>query len=397
MAKIPFSNNIASERNYTFITAILFWCGLVVVSSVYMMIPLVGIFQKDFVATTSQVAWTSSVFSLFYAISCLFTGPLSDRYGRKKVILFGLATLTIITGVLGFSNSLSTLIILRGLQGIAAATFAPVAVTYISEIFPPEKRVTTVGFISSGFLLAGVVGQIFSSFFSKMYGWQSVFYIIGAIYLVTTIIVAIFLPKVNNQNHSSNLLASFKQFGSVLKIKPLLLCYLIAITLFFTFVGMYNTIGSYLSKEFGLGNQDIFSVRTVGIIGMLFSLFTGKLVNKFGILTILRTGLTLAFVGLAVLGINSNLSILIIMSVIFVTGIAITVPTVISLVGQLGNQARGAAVSLFTFFLFIGASLGPIATQALLNTGGYQLTFESLSLLLVISLVVSFLIKLSIR
>ncbi|WP_332699230.1 MFS transporter [Halalkalibacter lacteus] len=397
MTQIAISNNTAFERNYPFITAILFWCGIVVVSSVYLTIPLAGIFNEAFEATASQVAWTSSAFSLFYAIGCLFTGPLSDRYGRKRVILFGFVALTMITGVLGLSNSLSTFIIFRSLQGIAAATFPPVAVTYIVEMFPPEKRVTTIGFVSSGFLMAGVVGQIFSSFFSNVYGWQSVFYIIGLIYLLTTIIVALFIPKVDNQNHSSNLLAPFKQFGSVLTIKPLLFCYLIATTLLLTFVGMYTALGNYLSIEFGLGNQDIFFVRTVGIIGMLFSLFTGKLVNKFGILTILRVGLTLAFVGLAVLGISSNLSMLTIMSVIFVTGIAITVPTLISLVGQLGDQARGAAVSLYTFVVFIGASLGPIVAEVLLNTGSYLLTFEILALLIGIGLFASFLIKPSIR
>ncbi|MGM0922235.1 MAG: MFS transporter [Bacillota bacterium] len=397
VTQIASTNSMIYERNYSLMTAILFWCGLVVVSSVYLTIPLADIFNEVFEATAAQAAWTSSAFSLFYAIGCLFTGPLSDRYGRKRVILFGLAALTIITGVLGSANSLSALIILRSIQGIAAATFPPVAVTYIVEMFPPEKRVTAIGFVSSGFLMAGVVGQIFSSFISNMFGWQSIFYIIGVIYLITTIIVALLIPKVDNQNNDSSLLAPFKQFGSVVTIKPLLYCYLIATTLLLTFVGMYTALGNYLSIEFGLGNQDIFFVRTVGIIGMLFSPFTGKLVAKFGIQNVLRGGLILAFAGLAFLGISSNLPLLIIMSVIFVTGIAITVPTLISLVGQLGGQARGAAVSLYTSVVFIGASLGPIVAVALLNTSSYLLTFEILALLLGIGLFASFLIKPSIR
>ncbi|MDQ0857882.1 YNFM family putative membrane transporter [Bacillus sp. V2I10] len=397
MTQIASTNSMIYERNYSLMTAILFWCGLVVVSSVYLTIPLADTFNEVFEATAAQAAWTSSAFSLFYAIGCLFTAPLSDRYGRKRVILFGLAALTIITGVLGLSNSLSTLIMLRSIQGIAAATFPPVAVTYIVEMFPPEKRVTAIGFVSSGFLMAGVVGQIFSSFISNMFGWQSVFYMIGAIYLITTIIVALLIPKADNQNNDNSLLAPFKQFGSVLTIKPLLFCYIIATTLLLTFVGMYTALGSYLSIEFGLGNQDIFFVRTVGIIGMLFSPFTGKLVAEFGIQNVLRGGLTLAFAGLAFLGISSNLPLLIIMSVMFVTGIAITVPTLISLVGQLGGQARGAAVSLYTSVVFIGASLGPIMAVALLNTSSYLLTFEILALLLGIGLVASFFIKPSIR
>jgi predicted MFS family arabinose efflux permease len=230
-----------------------------------------------------------------------------------------------------------------------------------------------------------------------MFGWQSVFYIIGAIYLITTIIVALLIPNVDKQINDSSLLAPFKQFRSVLTIKPLLFCYIIATTLLLTFVGMYTALGNYLSIEFGLGNQDIFFVRTVGIIGMLVSPFTGKLVAKFGIQSVLSGGLTLAFVGLAILGISSHLPLLIIMSVIFVTGIAITVPTLISLVGQLGGQSRGAAVSLYTSVVFIGASLGPFVAVALLNTSSYLLTFEILALFLGIGLFASFLIRPGIR
>lgn len=131
MTQIASTNSTINDQNYSLMTAILFWCGLVVVSSVYLTIPLASIFNDVFDSTATQSAWTSSAFSLFYAIGCLFTGPLSDRYGRKRVILFGLVTLAIITGILGLSNSLLTLIILRSLQGIAAATFPPVVVTYI--------------------------------------------------------------------------------------------------------------------------------------------------------------------------------------------------------------------------------------------------------------------------
>lgn len=81
------------------------------------------------------------------------------------------------------------------------------------------------------------------------------------------------------------------------------------------------------------------------------------------------------------------------MSVIFVTGIAVTVPTLISLVGQLGGHARGAAVSLYVFFVFIGASLGPIVAVALLNTGSYLLTFETMALMLFIGIVISLVVK----
>ncbi|WAA09869.1 MFS transporter [Fervidibacillus albus] len=393
MSQLASTSSTMYKQNYSLMTAILFWCGLVVVSSLYLTIPLISIFADNFNITAAQAAWTGSSFSLFYAVGFLFFGPLSDRYGRKQIILFGLITLTIISPILGFVDSFPTLIILRSVQGIAAATFAPSALAYAVEMFPTEKRVTAIGFVSTGFLMAGIVGQVFASFISQQFGWQSVFYTLGVVYMFTAILATLFIPKDDNSNKKGSLLTAFKQMRAVLMKKTLLLCYVITITLLLSFVGMYTALGNYLSVEFSLSNQEILYVRSVGIVGMLLSPFAGKLVATFGIHNVLRGGVTLAVLGLAIIGISTNLSFLIIMSVIFVAGISITVPTLISLIGQLSGEVRGAAVSLYTFILFIGASLGPIVSVWFLKTGSYLLTFELLALLLGIGLPVSFFIK----
>src|SRR4051812_44813181 len=61
-------NHKTSERSYSIITAILVWCGLVVVSSLYITIPLVSVFVGAFKVSTSQAAWTGSAFSFCYAV-----------------------------------------------------------------------------------------------------------------------------------------------------------------------------------------------------------------------------------------------------------------------------------------------------------------------------------------
>ncbi|MNW00022.1 hypothetical protein D3C71_1954660 [compost metagenome] len=69
----------------------------------------------------------------------------------------------------------------------------------------------------------------------------------------------------------------------------------------------------------------------------------------------------------------------IIFSIIFVAGIALTVPTLISIIGQLGGTSRGTAVTLYTFILFIGATLGPIGAALLLQLGSIPFAFLLLS------------------
>ncbi|MBO1002443.1 MFS transporter [Pseudogracilibacillus auburnensis] len=383
----------STQPNYSLLTVILFWCGLVIVASNYLTIPLMTIFSQVFDASIAKVAWTGSAFSLFYAIGSLFSGPISDRYGRKKVILIGLLLLTVITFLLPLVSHLTWIIILRSIQGLTAASFAPVALSYVVDLFPTEKVVTTIGFISSGFLMAGIVGQIFSDFFSQKFGWQSVFYFSGGIYLFTALIVAFSLPKSMIQNVDSNLRTMFYQFRTILVQKKLILCYVITITLLLTFVAVYTVLGDFLSEKYHVDERGILSIRMLGIIGMLFAPVAGLLTRRYGLFHVLRGALSLAVIGVALLGISFNLIFAVCMSIVFVTGIALTVPTLISVVGELGGENRGAAVSFYAFILFIGTSLGPIIAVLLLKFGSYVIAFLSLALLLSVGLFLSFLLK----
>ncbi|GIN74223.1 MFS transporter [Bacillus sp. J14TS2] len=381
------------QPKYSLLTAVLFWCGLVVVASNYLTIPLMSIFSEDFHTSMTNVAWTGSAFSLCYAIGSLFTGPLSDRYGRKQVIVTGLLLLTLVTFILPIFSSLAWVIVWRSFQGFAAACFAPVAIAYVVDKFPPVKRVTTIGFISSSFLISAIVGQIFSSYISQQFNWQSVFYYFGGIYLITTLLVLSLLPKTAIGQAENNLKLMLTQFYRLLTDKSLIQVYSIAITLLLTFVAFYTILGEYLTEEFTMSSDGILYVRIIGIIGMLFAPFAGKLTNQFGLMNILRGALIIAVIGSLIIGISSHLVFLVLMSIVFVTGIALTVPTLISLVGQLGGKNHGAAVSLYTFILFIGASLGPIIAVFLLKIASYGMAFVCLALLLGISLIISFCIK----
>lgn len=384
----------AVQRNYSLMTIILCWSGLVVMSSLYVTIPLISVFAQLFSISTTEAAAAGSTFSIGFAIGCLIYGALSDKYGRKTVIFVGLLFLTIISLLLGSVHQFPWILILRGFQGAAAATFSPVALAYAVEMYPVEKRVTTIGFISTGFLIAGIVGQVISSLISEQYGWNAVFYILAVIYALTATLVFFFLPKGGIHQAHANIWEPIKQIGKVFVQKQLVLCYLVAFVLLMSFVSMYTVLGSYLSQSpFNLSKQDILYVRSIGIIGMLVSPFAGRISKRVGIRVTLRGGLLLAIIGLASMGMISNLPLLVVMSILFVGGIALAVPSLVSLVGQLGGKMRGIAVSVYTFILFTGTSFGPIISLQLMKSGSYLITFILLACILCIGLLAACLIN----
>ncbi|WP_438497652.1 MFS transporter [Paenibacillus sp. IHBB 3054] len=386
-------NATGATRNYKLMTIILCWTGLVVMSSLYVTIPLITLFAQLFEISTTNAAAAGSTFSIGFAIGCLIYGALSDKYGRKTVIFAGLLFLTLISLILGTVHSFAWILGLRGLQGAAAATFSPVALAYAVEMYPAEKRVTTIGFISTGFLIAGIVGQVVSSILSEHYGWNAVFYILAVVYAVTAILVFFFLPKGGIQQAHANIWEPIKQIGKVFVQKQLVLCYLVAFVLLMSFVSMYTVLGNYLSTApYELSKQEILSVRIIGILGMLVSPFAGRISKHVGVGITLRGGLLLAIIGLASMGMISNLPLLIVMSILFVGGIALAVPSLVSLVGQVGGKMRGIAVSVYTFILFTGTSFGPIISLQLMNNASYLITFLLLACILCIGLLAACLI-----
>ncbi|NEW05705.1 MFS transporter [Paenibacillus sp. SYP-B3998] len=382
------------DRNYSLMTVILCWSGLVVMSSLYVTIPLIPMFAELFGKTPTQATAVGSTFSIGFAVGCLIYGALSDKYGRKKVICMGLIFLTVISFLLGIVDSFVGIVILRGLQGAAAATFSPVALSYAVEMYPAEKRVTTIGFISTGFLTAGIVGQVISGMISQSYGWHAVFYLLAVIYALTALLVLIFLPKGEIHQSHANIWGPIMQIGKVFAQKNLVLSYVVAFVLLMSFVSMYTVLGNYLSHSpFSLSKEQILYIRSVGVLGMLVSPFSGKLTKRFGIRPTLRSGVLLAIIGMMSFGMTSSLPFLIGMSLIFVVGIALAVPSLVSLVGQLGGKQRGIAVSVYTFILFAGTSLGPILSLYFMRSGSYAVTFILLALVLGVGLLAACLIN----
>ncbi|MFF0826329.1 MFS transporter [Brevibacillus sp. NPDC003359] len=384
------------SSNIAFITGILFSCTLVVVSSVYLTIPLIEVFANVFKVSSSHAAWSSSAFSLAFAGGGVLFGVLSDRFGRKKMMLSGLFLLTVITPLIGSVDSFSWLVALRALQGLAASMFPPSVLAYAMEMFPTQRRATIIGFISTAFLMASIVGQIYSSFVVlKLLNWSYVFYILSAAYGISSILLLFFIPNDKTQQAVGSFFTPFLRVGDIFKRKGLPLCYIVSASLFISLVGFFATLGSYLSSPlFGLSHQDILWIRAVGILGMAVSPFAGRLVTKIGVKNVLCCGLLLAGSGLGLLGFSLHIIYLISLSVVFILGISMALPALISLIGHIAGEIRAIAVSFHMFMVFIGASLGSILSIYLINDGGYLFTFEVLAGLLFLSLIVPFFIHL---
>ena len=110
-------------------------CALLVLMQLYLAIPLTPVVGQA-LASGGAAAALGTAYSLAYALGFLIFGPLSDRYGRKVILVPGMAAFAIATAALSLASSMTLVGVLRAVQGLLAASFAAVALAYIGEATP---------------------------------------------------------------------------------------------------------------------------------------------------------------------------------------------------------------------------------------------------------------------
>ncbi|UII56937.1 MFS transporter [Cytobacillus spongiae] len=325
--------------------------GIFVASNIYTLIPIYSNVAISLSVPEDHIVGAGSLFTLFYAIGLLYFGPASDKVGRRRIIVLGMLASSLSTLAVAFSTNLGTLYLFRSLQGLTLGSFAPVAFAYSFDLFSPKKRTLLLVFINTGFLMAGILGQLISSSITIKFHWDYVFYFFSICYFLLFVVSLLILPKTKTEHDQNTSL--IKTFIELLKNKQLLKCYAITFTLLFSFVALYDALARFYHGTY----DELFTIRSVGLIGAALSLFTAKLIDKYGIFTTLRAGLCIAIGSLILLTMFKGYYELMILSILFVASISLLIPTIITLIGTIGGTNRAKALSLYSFLLLTGASL----------------------------------------
>jgi len=335
--------------------------ALAVLIQLYVSIPLAGPVAAA-LGTRGVTTALASGFGLCYAIGFLVYGPLSDHFGRRPVLLWGLAVLAAATLAVGFAPSVPVLFALRALQGAAAATFAPTALALLGETLPPAKRAGAIGAMSVAFLAAGIIGQVVAAMVATSFGWRWVFYggavVLGALALLLVRVI----PGVRHPLWHSSLAARYAHLARFAARPTSLLMSLGHLMILGGFVAMYTLLGPHLAAE-GLHPQQVLLARAAALPAMFLSLAAGRLTRRLGAAGCAAIAYGLAAVGLGLEALTAGTPVaLTLASVVFVAGVSLAVPTLITLWGEASAPHRGIGMAVNGFVLFLGASLGPYVT-----------------------------------
>ncbi|HEY2777755.1 MAG TPA: MDR family MFS transporter [Gaiellaceae bacterium] len=137
----------------------------------------------------SLFPWIFSIYLLTQAVTVPIYGRLSDVFGRKPVLLFGVAGFLVGSILCAVAWSMVTLIIFRGLQGLAAGAILPTTTTIVGDLYEPAERGKVQGWISSVWGVSAILGPTLGGFFAEYWTWRGIFWLnlpigVGAAWLI---------------------------------------------------------------------------------------------------------------------------------------------------------------------------------------------------------------------
>src|SRR5438874_6342897 len=150
---------------------------------------------RELHASTSDLQWIVDAYSLVFAALLLAAGSLSDRVGRKGVLLAGLAVFGLASLAGGFTDSPGQLIVARGVMGLGAALIFPATLSLISNVFVERReRARAIGLWGASAGVAIALGPIVGGWLLEHFSWASIFFAMAPVAAVAAALVARTVP-----------------------------------------------------------------------------------------------------------------------------------------------------------------------------------------------------------
>ncbi|MEU7874767.1 MFS transporter [Dactylosporangium sp. NPDC049140] len=154
---------------------------------------------RELGATTTQLQWVVDAYNLVFAALLLSSGSLSDRFGRKGMLMAGLLVFGVASYIGGYATSPAQLIAARAVMGLGAAMTFPATLSLLIGVFTSRKeRAVAIGLWGATAGLAIALGPIAGGYLLAHYNWSSIFYVLGPVSLVVIALTALFVPRARN-------------------------------------------------------------------------------------------------------------------------------------------------------------------------------------------------------
>ncbi len=336
-------------------------------------IPILPLYAEGshFHATVLQLGWLVGIFSLMQLIMAPVIGKISDRIGRKPVLIFSIFCTSIGFLIMGAASSLWMLFLARMIAGASGGNIAT-AQACIADITPADERSKSMGFVGAAFGLGFVLGPALGGSLSAHISPSTPYYFAAGLAFCNAIFVALFLPEtlpVERRVHAGEKAPLSEAFagGQKALISAILGAYLASIT---GFSMMTTLFALFNEKRLGYGVQHTgYLLAYVGILGILVQGgLLRRLLQKPIEKSLAAIGSLLLAVGLVLLPFSGGGLGLSLVLILIALGNGLVIPTLNGLASRCSStHVQGRMIGMMQSAGSLGRFAGPLIAMALVK------------------------------
>ncbi|WP_158134908.1 MFS transporter [Vibrio navarrensis] len=347
------------SKQYRHITFALALGSFLVFCNLYLFQPMLPKLALEYAVSETQVNWIFAATTLGLSFSLVPMAVLSEKIGRRRVMLSGLFAIPLCSAALLFSDSFLFVVACRALLGVALAAFAAVAVAYMAEELSPSAFGHAIGGYIAANSLGGISGRISGGLMSDWFGTTTAIQVMLAFTLLGVFAVGLLLPAQKNFTASKHTLWQHNQtIVQHLRHTRVWLAMLIGGLNFALFVNLYSVMGFRLVSEphnLPVGLASLIFLCYLG--GTVSSKYTGKWNQHFHPVTGMLTGAAISSSGMLIASIE-HLFAMLLGLVLISFGAFFTHTLAYGWVGQKAHKAKATATAMYLVHYYVGGSLG---------------------------------------
>jgi MFS family permease len=325
--------------------------------------------QKFNVGMT-QAGIVLGTFSAFGLIGSMIGGALTDKFGRKNLILFGLVFSAISTLSLGLVNEFAVLILLAVVIGLLSNIAGPAHQAMVADLLPEDKRQEGFGILRVVANMSWIIGPTIGGFIAN----RSYFMLFVLDAVISCIVAAIFFyyipeTKPETTEEPESILKTFAGYGVVLRDYAYVAFLVVSMVMGIVYQQMYNTLSVYLRDNHGIEPQGYGFLLTVSaIIVILFQFQTTRVIKKYPTFIMMALGTFFYMIGFGMFGFVTVYWLFAAAIVVITIGEMVIMPTASALATNFAPEdMRGRYMAIFGLSWALPATVGPSAAGLILD------------------------------
>jgi len=388
----------ASEREANIIVFTLWLLVFSSASQTMILSPILPTIGDELGIADTLLGTLVSAYSIMVGTFAILAGPVSDKFGRRRILLLGCGTMTLALTLHAFVADYASFIAVRVFAGAAGGMLSGAAVSYIGDYFPYHRRGWATGWVMSGAAFGQIFGIPFGIFMAQRWGFRSPFYLFAITMALTVLLIWFRVPQPDVKRNRERLSVSraARDYVTMLR-RPEVAWAATAFFMMFLGVSLYVIyLPTWLERQIGVtGDQIALMFMIGGVANVLTGPRAGKLSDRIG-----RKGIIL----MACVGLSGLLfaTVSVVTSVVsayvyfFATMVLVAMrisPFSALLTALVSDERRGSLMSLTVALGQLGFAFGAALAGPLYAGIGYRSnTWLSAASVLIMGLIVWFFI-----